>query len=58
MAKMLINTISVVISETEPLCNTAVKYCGIRNPENTRNTWHFFWRSPALAGLENVPCLC
>ena len=57
MVNTLINTILLVISKTEPLSNAAVKNKGIRKPGNTRNTWHSFWRSVALATPENVPCL-
>jgi len=57
MANKLINTISDAISETEPLCKAAVKNKGIRKPINPRNTGYFLWRSPALAGIENVQSL-
>ena len=57
MANKLINTISFAMKETEPLCKAVVEYKGIRKPGNTRNTWHFSWRSVALATPENAKCL-
>jgi len=54
MVKMLINTISFAMKETEPLCKAVVEYKGIRKPVNQWNSGHSFWRSPVLAGIENV----
>jgi len=57
MANKLINTISFAMKESEPLGKPAVEYQGTRKPANQRNSGHSFWRSPALAGLENVQSL-
>ena len=57
MVKMLINTISFAMKETEPLCKAVVEYKGIRKPVNQWNSGHSFWRSAPMGAIENANCL-